>query len=463
MLAACRSGLKVLDEHRYTLGASELRAQATSHGAELALLAQRHAAQAGRPRLLLGWSDRWRATALAVPPVRPIADTELNTGLAALRQVTGRLEKMRRQGTLSASAQVVLEREQKRIEGVVRASALRARGIGYPGNARLGITELLDRLGTAQLVDIVNIDGSLHVLVCRAGRVRQFAAGQAADAADAAAFARFALRRLARSRPGDDLASESAILAKVGPRLQNALLGPAARYLGDWPAVIVPPGKLHTIPWAFIPALGERVVSVAPSAAAWLRAHATPPPSRRHVTLARGPGLSTDGAEIPVVARLYDDVTILDRGEATAEKVLRALDGAWLAHIAAHGTFRADSPLFSSLRMQDGPLTVYDFEQLRRAPYRLILSSCDSGAAVATGADELLGLVSSLLSLGTAGIIASAVPLNDDAVVSVMLDLHHNLRAGQTLAEAVHGVRTGLNGDPITHATAASLVALGAA
>ena len=45
--------------------------------------------------------------------------------------------------------------------------------------------------------------------------------------------------------------------------------------------------------------------------------------------------------------------------------MLTALDGAWLAHIAAHGIFRADSPLFSSLRMHDGPLTVYDFEQLR--------------------------------------------------------------------------------------------------
>ena len=67
LLAACRRGLEVLDEHRLTLGASELRAQATAHGAELAVLAQRQAARARRPRLLLTWSERWRATALAVP------------------------------------------------------------------------------------------------------------------------------------------------------------------------------------------------------------------------------------------------------------------------------------------------------------------------------------------------------------------------------------------------------------
>ena len=70
-----------------------------------------------------------------------------------------------------------------------------------------------------------------------------------------------------------------------------------------------------------------------------------------------------------MIAELYDDVTVLAGSSATTERVLGALDGAWLAHIAAHGNFRADSPLFSSLRMHDGPLTVYDFEQFApRAP-----------------------------------------------------------------------------------------------
>jgi CHAT domain-containing protein len=164
-----------------------------------------------------------------------------------------------------------------------------------------------------------------------------------------------------------------------------------------------------------------------------------------------------------LIAQMYDDGIVLTGSAATSHKVLYALDGAWLAHIAAHGTFRADSPLFSSLRMHDGPLTAYDLEQLDRAPYRLVLSSCDSGVQAAAGADELLGLVSSLLPLGTAGIVAAIVPLNDQAVVPVMVDLHRHLRAGRTLAESVRGVQRGLSGDPIQFATAASLVTLGAA
>jgi tetratricopeptide (TPR) repeat protein len=458
MLAACRRGLDVLDDHRLTLGASELRAQATARGSELAALAQRYAVRARRPRLLLAWTERWRATALTVPAARPSADAELNAGLAALREVTSRLEEARRQGTPTGP----LQREQLRLEGLVRARSLRTRGM--PGGDRtvIDIRALLGQLGTTQLVELVDVDGTLYVLVCAAGRVRQFTAGRTEDAVRAADFARFALRRLARGRTGDDPDSARAILKAAGPDLQDAILGAAAGSLADGPVVVVPPGRLHAIPWPLVPALTGRVFSVAPSAQAWMRARAADPPNGRQVTLARGPGLVTDGAEVPLLAEMYSGATVLSGEDATAARVLSAIDGVWLAHIAAHGRFRSDSPLFSSLRMRDGPLTVYDFEQLRRAPYRLILSSCDSAVLAPAGADELLGLVSSLLPLGTAGIIAGVVPLNDHAVVPLMVNLHRRLRAGQSLAEAMRSVRQDAAGDPVRHAAAMSLVALGA-
>jgi tetratricopeptide (TPR) repeat protein len=458
MLAACRRGLEVLEDHRLTLGASELRAQATARGGELAALAQRHAVRVRRPRLLLSWTERWRATALTVPSVRPSADAELNADLAALRDVTSRLEEARRDGASAGP----LQREQLRLEAVVRARSLRAPGMAGTGRAVIDVGALLDQLGEAQLVEIADVDGTLHVLVCGAGRVRQFTAGHTEDAVRAADFAPFALRRLARGRPGANADSARAILDAVGPELQDAILGPAAAQLGDAPVVVVPPGKLHAVPWALLPALGSRVFSVAPSAQAWMRARAARPPGSRRVTLARGPGLATDGAEVPVLADMYSGATVLSGDEATAERVLSAIDGAWLAHIAAHGRFRADSPLFSSLRMRDGPLTVYDFEQLRRAPYRLVLSSCDSGVVAPAGSDELLGLVSSLLPLGTAGIVAGVVPLNDDALVPLMVSLHRHLLAGESLAESMYSVRLDAAGDPVQQVAAISLVALGA-
>jgi tetratricopeptide (TPR) repeat protein len=460
MLAACRRGLEVLDDHRLTLGASELRAQATARGGELAVLAQRHAVRVRRPRMLLSWTERWRATALAVPAVRPSSDAELNAGLASLREVTSRLEDARRDGTPYGP----LQREQLRLEGVVRARSLQAPGVAGAGRAVIDIDALLGQLGSAQLVEIVDLDGVLHVLVCGAGRIRQFTAGRTEDAVRAAGFAPFALRRLARGRArhGADASSARAILDAAGPELEDAILGPAAAQLGDAPVVVVPPGKLHTVPWALLPALGSRVFSVAPSAQAWMRASAASPPAGGQVALARGPGLVTDGAEVPLVAEMYPDATVLSGDDATAANVLTSIDGARLAHIAAHGRFRADSPLFSSLRMRDGPLTVYDFEQLRRAPYRLVLSSCDSGVVAPTGADELLGLVSSLLPLGTAGIVAGVVPLNDDALVPLMVSLHRHLLEGQSLAESMYSVRLDAASDPVQRVAAISLVALGA-
>ena len=165
MLAACRRGLEVLDEHRFTLGASELRAQATAHGAELAVLAQRHAARAHRPRLLLTWSERWRATALAVPAVRPPADAELNAGLAALREVTSELEKARRQGMPAGCAAAGTAAAGERGARLLAAGP----GSAEPARPPCSVAELLDELGSALLIEIVDVDGNMHVLVCGDG------------------------------------------------------------------------------------------------------------------------------------------------------------------------------------------------------------------------------------------------------------------------------------------------------
>ena len=461
LLHACRRGLDLLDAHRLTLGASELRAQATAAGAELAELAQQEALRSGRSRSLLRWSERWRATAMAVPPVRPGDDQELAADLAAARDVVSRLAQAQDRGAPVAG----LRQQQRRLEEAVRARVMRAPGA--PGAARpqdLDPAALLAELDGTRLVQIVSTGTALHVLVCGDGRVRHVAAGQAAQAVRATELARSGLRRLAHSGPGRGPNTDSAfaLLTATGRQLEQALLGDAVRLLGDGPVVIVPPGRFHAIPWALLPSLRNRAVSVAPSAHAWLRARSARPPDRRRVVLARGPGLGTEGAEVPALAPLYDDVTVLADRDATSKRLLNALDGAWLGHIAAHGSFRADSPLFSSLRMTDGPLTVYDFEQLRRAPHLIILPSCDSGRLAPAGADELLGLTSSMLPLGTAGVVASVAPLNDEAAIPLMLSLHQHLRSGHTFAGSLCAIRRQVSDDPVLLGAAWSLVALGA-
>src|SRR5262249_14210171 len=163
----------------------------------------------------------------------------------------------------------------------------------------------------------------------------------------------------------------------------------------------------------------------------------TRPPAHRRVALVAGPPPATGGAGGEQLRAYYPDAGILRWGSATAERGLTAPDGAWRAPIPAHGTLPAAQPLFSSLPPHHRPLTVHDFERLGRAPYRLVLSSCDSGTAAPVGADELLGLVGSLMPLGAAGVVASIVPVNDPAAVPLMLALHHALDKGAALSEAL--------------------------
>jgi hypothetical protein len=379
-----------------------------------------------------------------------------------LRATTTRLDEALVNGTPAGALAARSKRLERRIRDHLR------RQPGTRGGA-LDITAhgtLLEELGPDRLAAIVAINGDLHVLVCGGGRVRRTVAGKVAVAARHLETACWLLRRLAYGVPPALAKRLLTRLEAVGRQLEENLLGEAATQLGDGPVVVVPPGRFHAVPWALLPCLRHRVHSVAPSATAWVNARRAPPPVRDAVVLVRGPGLSSGGGEVPHLAAAYPSARVIEDEAATAQAVLSAIDGSSLVHLAAHGRFRADSPMFSSIRLADGPLTVYDFQQLQRSPYRIVLPSCDSGAVQPVGADELLGLTAALLPLGTAGIVATTVPVNDAATVSVMRAMHTALSSGDlTMAESltIARERTSSSEDPVAVATAWSFVALGAA
>ena len=404
-------------------------------------------------RRLLFWSERWRATAVAARSAPIREDKELAAELEALRSVSRLLGETE----MAASRRNALERERRRLEAAVQARTRRRPGSHNPGEGGFNLEELVDELGPNTLIELVTVDSVLHVIVVKGRRVRLHTVGTIPERD--VQMNRFVLRRLAHrpSQPEGEL-----MLKHAGTRLEAALLGGAAADLGDGPVVVIPSAQLAAVPWTVMPSLGDRVVTVAPSAATWLRARRIRPPSRRRVALVVGPGLATIGAEVAPLRSRYPDAVVHGHGSATADHVLRALDGAWLAHIAAHSTFRADNPLFSSILLDDGPLTVHDFERLGRAPYQIVLAGCDSGVAAPVGADELLGLASSLGPLGAAGIVASVVPVNDVAAVPLMLALHDALQGGARLPEALLAMRRAAGDDPLARATAHSFLALGA-
>jgi len=462
-LIACRQGLDAAEEHQRTLGAADLRAHAGAYGTELAAIGQRHAVHRGDARMLLVWSERWRATALTAPPVRPPDDLDLAQDLAALRDVSRRLDAARSVGAPTAR----LEQDRRRLEESIRRRTRRTPGAGAPpGRSRRDeaathhgvVEELVAGLGEHRLVEITALDGVLYAVTVVGRRLRLHRVGSVAAAEREVDFARFLLGRLGHGRPPP---GAFATLAAVGRKLQEALLGPAAADLDGGPVVVVPPGRLHAVPWALLPALRAVPVRVTPSAAIWLRAGMARPPRRRRVALVVGPGLEGTAAEVAKIADGYPDAVLLSDGQATAQRTLAALNGAWMAHLAAHGVFHPQNPLFSSLRLDDGPLTVYDLGRLRRAPFRLVLSSCESGTVAPVGADELLGMVSALVPLGTVSILASVVAVNDAATTDVMVDVHRGLQNGASFADALTAVVSRTGDDPVAAGTALSFVALG--
>jgi len=452
MLAACDRGLAQLDLQLRTLGATELRTLATANGARLAEMALRHAVRREDPRLMLEWSERWRGTVLRLTPVRPPADSDLVADLAALRNVATRLES----ALDSRAAAPALERERRRLEAAVRQRVLHTPAVEAGEAESFSAADLLDHLGDTDLVELTEVDDQRYAVVATAGRLHLVHVGPVQAATHTLAHALFALRREGAGRGTYRLD-----LTEIGRRLEVSLLGESVRLLRGGPVVVVPTGKLHAVPWGLMPSLRDRPTAVTPSASAWLRARRAVRPEEDRVVLVGGPRLVTGDAEVRHLVAQYPDAVVLADGAATAERVMAAMDGAWLVHMAAHGTFRGDSPLFSAIELDDGPLTVYDLERLKQAPYRIVLSSCSSAVGVAVGADELLGLVSALISLGSAGVVASVVPVNDPATVPLMTALHEHLRAGADLAQALTLARQAVSADPVARATAYSFIALG--
>ncbi len=461
--SALRAGMRALDRYRAALGASELRANASGHAAELAQLGLRLALQDGDPRRVLAWAERWRAGSLQPRLVRPPADEALAADLAALRRVASELG----EAALAGRDTARLLQRQASLEEAVRRRARRAPGSDLGEASReLDLDACRAALGERALVEIVELDGALHAVVVTDRRLRLRRLCRVEDVVVELENLPFALRRLAfayGSATSQAVASRAAAFS--AERLDELLIAPLLGDVGERPLVIIPTGLLHALPWSVLPSCAGRPVSVAPSAALWHKAATSAPAdpaSPDQVVLIAGPGLADAAAEVAALRGRYPGARCFEGPAAKVEAVGRALEGAELVHVAAHGRFRADNPFFSSLRLADGPLTVYDLEALERAPRRLVLSACDSGLSAVRPGDELMGLAAALFALGTTTLIASVVPISDAATRPLMLRLHELLGEGLAPATALaraQAQRATSHGD---FAVAVSFVCFGA-
>jgi tetratricopeptide (TPR) repeat protein len=430
---ALARGLRVVEQHQASLGATELRARAAGHGAELARLGVRLAVEERRPAELLRWAERWRASSLRHPLVLPPADDRLVADLAELRRLRAEL----REAALGGAAVDSLERAAITVEAAIRHRSLESSGDAGPGGG-LDIAALRRRLGARVLVEYVALEGRLWAVTLTPRRSRLVELGAIDEVDREREFLAFALRRRLRGRAGAD----DQLLEAASGRLDELLVAPLGLPVGS-AVVIVPTGSLHRLPWGCLPGLASRPLTVAPSAALWSqeRPEATRGGERTRVLLVAGPDLPGAEAEVTELARLYPRAEVLTGADATAAAVLRGFERSDLVHLAAHGRFRSDSPLFSSVLLADGPLTVHDVERLPRSPRTVVLASCNAGVSGIESGDELVGTAATLVTLGVRTIVAPVASVPDTPTAAFMGSLHRGLRAGLSPAAALAAAR----------------------
>ena len=462
-LAAARVTLRVMDEHRAGLGATDLRAHASGHRGDVATFGLRLAFDSGRPARVLEWAEQGRASHLMLRPVRPPSDPELAAALSELRTTVSEIFQLRGSGGHTAALarrQLALERRirdyHRRLPAAQGSAPSRSRRVP----SRL-VPALCDSLGEAALLEFVQLDGALHAVTVAGGRIRLCSLGPMARVDDLIDRVRFALHRLARHQPsGASKEAARTLLDDAARRLDHFLLQPVARETAGRPLVAVPTGALQSLPWSILPSAAGRPVTVTPSAALW--AGGRPAPGRGGpVLVAAGPGLPGAETEAMAVSALHQ-VTALAGPAATVDAVTSGLDGASLAHLSAHGRVHPNNPLFTSLTFADGPLTVYDVERLRQAPQVVVLAACDVGRSAVRAGDEIMGLSATFLALGTRHIIASVVPVPDAETVPLMIAFHQRLAAGETPMSALAQAQQQLGpGHPAAMAAAAGFVSIG--
>ncbi|HEX6755343.1 MAG TPA: CHAT domain-containing tetratricopeptide repeat protein [Mycobacteriales bacterium] len=454
---ALRRATAIVADYATALGSLDLRAGVAGHVADLTGLGVRLALDAGSPSGVLRWSELGRGLTSSTRPAPPSDDAELADLLSRLRKTLSDL----REATTGGTDPRPLLRRQARIEEAIRA--LGRRGRGEASGGRLPPprpTALREALGDRTLLSFVDCEGELYGVALRDGRTWMAPVGRTAVVAAEIEALLAGLRRLsvAFGAPAI-LAQRQGLLRRAAERLEEMVLGPFGPP-GDAPLVVVPAGPLHSLPWSVLPSLTRRPVTVAPSAAQWLQA------GRRRaagqgVALVAGPDLPGAAGEIADLAEALPGSAVLTGTAATAAAALRALDGVAVAHIACHGEFRPENPLFSALRLADGPVTGYDLQRLRRVPSTVVLSACDAGRSAVTAGEGLLGLSSSLLSLGARTLVAPLVPVPDDTTRPFMLAFHGRLAAGEPADVALAGASEVLDDSPAGYVTAAAFVCLG--
>jgi CHAT domain-containing protein len=272
-------------------------------------------------------------------------------------------------------------------------------------------------------------DGLLAAAVLTTKTLEIFRLGRLSDIGHLLHMLRFQLSRVRLHKARPALFQKTlvkAIQARLH-QLYTAIVAPLRDRIQGCNLTIVPHGILHHLPFHAL-FDGERYliddfnVSYAPSASIYALLN-----TRRLNRSGRCLILGIPDAQAPrildevqAVAAAVSDPEVHLGVQATLEVLEQRGPLSRSIHIATHGYFRQDNPLFSSVRLGDCYLNVYDLYNLELPVDLLTLSGCGTGLNAVTAGDELLGLARGLLYAGAQSLLLTLWDVDDDSTAMLM-------------------------------------------
>ena len=297
----------------------------------------------------------------------------------------------------------------------------------------------------SRLVEYYEARGSLWAFVVGG---RELVVRRLAPAADLRETLRAFVMQLAKFELPEDVRAPflPSVRRSTLARLQDlytALVEPLADCLDARHLIVVPHGLLHRVPFHALHD-GDRFLvdrfsfSYAPSASVYAFCSAKKTSGHEPPLVLGVPDAQASeiAAEVEGVAELLPGARVFVGPEATLGRLREMGPGCRLLHLATHGFFRRDNPMFSAIQLADSRLTLFDLYELRLGAELVVLSGCGTGLHVIENGDELIGLTRGFLYAGAASVLVSLWDVHDASTATFMKSLYRHLAAGVGPAKA---------------------------
>jgi tetratricopeptide (TPR) repeat protein len=316
-------------------------------------------------------------------------------------------------------------------------------------NARTIAVEELQRIlpENTQLVEYYTARNRFYVCLVSRTQFRILALG---DVTAVREKLRLLQLQLAKFRLGEEYIRffEKSLLEATQAHLEelySLLIAPVRDQLKAGHLIIVPHAFLHYLPFHAL-SDGQRYliddfsISYAPSSSIFAACQEKGRTVSEGGTLvlavpdARAPYIAD---EARFVASAMGQARVFVGEEATEEQLRTFGPGSRFIHIATHGYFRQDNPMFSSIRLGNSLLSLFDLYQLQFNAELVTLSGCGTGMNVVIGGDELIGLVRGLLYAGAQTLMVSLWEVHDQSTAEFMGDFYRHYQSSQNKANAL--------------------------